>query len=338
MNSNTIAVETCQHGNQYLMCPLCEDCDYWKLKDICLYKRVAYLFDHPGTVFYAVFMSFWAVTFLEYWKRKNASLAHQWDCMGFTEEDEKPRPHFAANAPYLEKNPITGIREPSFPSQVRLRRIAAGGGLILVMISLVLIFILAIIIYRTLAAIWLFNDPHTRKFAPMLASTSGALINLMFIMAMGRVYENLAVKLTDWEMHRTQSDYDDNLTFKVFIFQFINFYSSIIYIAFFKGKFVGYPGNYKHIFESLRNEECGNGGCLIELAQQLAVIMIGKQCINNCQEMFIPMFKTWLHRKKSNLSNIGASQMEEDYKLVENDGLFQEYLLLHFLWHHSLLF
>ena len=56
--------------------------------------------------------------------------------MGFTEEDEKPRPHFAANAPYLEKNPITGIREPSFPSQVRLRRIAAGGGLILVMVSL----------------------------------------------------------------------------------------------------------------------------------------------------------------------------------------------------------
>ena len=24
MNSNTIAVETCQHGDQYLMCPLCE--------------------------------------------------------------------------------------------------------------------------------------------------------------------------------------------------------------------------------------------------------------------------------------------------------------------------
>ena len=76
-----------------------------------------------------------AVTFLEYWKRKNASLAHQWDCMGFTEEDERPRPQFAANAPYLEKNPITGIREPAFPAQVRLRRVAAGGGLILVMVT-----------------------------------------------------------------------------------------------------------------------------------------------------------------------------------------------------------
>ena len=26
---------------------------------------------------------FSAVTFLEYWKRKSASLAHHWDCMGF---------------------------------------------------------------------------------------------------------------------------------------------------------------------------------------------------------------------------------------------------------------
>ena len=57
------------------------------------------------------------------------------------------------------------------------------------------------------------------------------------------------------EMHRTQSEFDDNLTFKVFIFQFINFYSSIFYIAFFKGRFVGYPGNYSHIVGNLRNED-----------------------------------------------------------------------------------
>lgn len=59
MNTNTIAVETCHHGDQFNMCPLCEECDQWKLSDICLYKRISYLFDHPGTVFYAIFMSFW---------------------------------------------------------------------------------------------------------------------------------------------------------------------------------------------------------------------------------------------------------------------------------------
>ena len=40
------------------------------------------------------------------------------------------------------------------------------------------------------------------------------------------------------EMHRTQSEFEDQLIFKVFVFQFVNFYSSIIYIGFFKGKLV----------------------------------------------------------------------------------------------------
>ena len=48
-----------QIGKTIKMCPLCNDCDYWNLEDICLYKKIAYLFDHPGTVFYAIFMSFW---------------------------------------------------------------------------------------------------------------------------------------------------------------------------------------------------------------------------------------------------------------------------------------
>lgn len=76
-----------------------------------------------------------AVTFLEYWKRKSVSLAHHWDCMGFQEEEERPRPEFAARAPFLERNPVTGIREPSFPSSLRNKRVAAGIGIIFLMVS-----------------------------------------------------------------------------------------------------------------------------------------------------------------------------------------------------------
>lgn len=38
------------------------------------------------------------------------------------------------------------------------------------------------------------------------------------------------------EMHRTQTKYEDAFTFKVFVFQFVTFYSFPMYIAFFKGK------------------------------------------------------------------------------------------------------
>jgi len=34
--------------------------------------------------------------------------------------------------------------------------------------------------------------------------------------------------------------------------------------------------------------QCGPGGCLIELAEQLFIIMVGKQLINNIQEFIIP--------------------------------------------------
>ena len=50
------------------------------------------------------------------------------------------------------------------------------------------------------------------------------------------VSKPICVTFSSSEMHRTQTEYEDSLTFKVFVFQFVNFYSSIFYIAFFKGK------------------------------------------------------------------------------------------------------
>lgn len=43
-------------------------------------------------------------------------------------------------------------------------------------------------------------------------------------------------------MHKTQTEFENQLTLKIFIFQFVNFYSSIFYIAFVKGTLIGYPG------------------------------------------------------------------------------------------------
>nr|XP_011452544.2 anoctamin-7 isoform X3 [Crassostrea gigas] len=327
---NNVAVnDVCSSDKDYKMCPLCDEkigCAYWYLSDVCTYVKIAYLFDHPATVAYAVFVSFWAVTFLEYWKRKNASLAHHWDVLDFEDEEERPRPEYAAKAPTYEKNPITGVKEPHFPPRDRIPRILSGFAVIIIMMSLVLIFIVAVIMYRILVSIPLFQNKTLRGQANLIASTSSAVVNLILIMALGKVYEKLALKLTQWEMHRTQTEFEDQLTFKVFIFQFVNFYSSIIYVAFFKGKFNGYPGHYTKLF-GLRNEECNNGGCLIELTQQLAVIMIGKQMINNAQEILIPKVKAFMHRCKVSLDkNAVRSRWEEDYQLIENEGLFEEYL------------
>jgi len=121
--------------------------------------------------------------------------------------------------------------------------------------------------------------------------------------------------------------------------EFVNYYASIFYIAFFKGKFIGYPGNYKRFFTS-RQEECGPGGCLLELCIQLSIIMIGKQAMNTILEMLFPLFYKWINTLKV---HVGAKTLNDhnmryssrkylqwirDYKLVEwgPRSLFPEYL------------
>ena len=63
---------------------------------------------------------------------------------------------------------------------------------------LVVIFIVAVIMYRVLISIPLFQSKTFRPQASTIASMSAAVVNLILIMALGKVYEKLALKLTQW--------------------------------------------------------------------------------------------------------------------------------------------
>ncbi|XP_034638038.1 anoctamin-7 isoform X2 [Trachemys scripta elegans] len=133
MLSDIPAQEICESEDQYQMCPLCKECPQWQLSSICSMFKAGRLFDHGGTIFFSIFMSLWAVTFLEYWKRMNATLAHRWDCSDFEDIEERPRPQFTAMAPMTMENPITGAEEPYFPKQNRVKRVIAGLMIIIMM-------------------------------------------------------------------------------------------------------------------------------------------------------------------------------------------------------------
>ena len=66
-------------------------------------------------------------------------------------------------------------------------------------------------------------------------------------MIINYLYGYLAQWLTELELNRTQSEYDDSLSLKIYVLQFVNYYASIIYVAFFKGKFIGHPGSYNRV-------------------------------------------------------------------------------------------
>uniref|UniRef100_A0A672H7N9 Anoctamin n=1 Tax=Salarias fasciatus TaxID=181472 RepID=A0A672H7N9_SALFA len=328
MATDVPAKEVCDSGNGFIMCPLCNICSYWNYSSICVTYKVGLLFDNGGTVFFSVFMSLWAVTFLEYWKRTCSALSHRWDCSDFQDIEERPRPEFAAMAPMTVRNPVTGAEEPYFPEKQRFSRTVTGCMVIIIMVTVVLMFLISIILYRTILSIVIYKSANSffSFAAGRIASFTGSVLNLLVILMLSKVYTALAHLLTRWEMHRTQTKYEDMFILKVFIFQFVNFYSSPVYIAFFKGRFIGYPGNYNTLL-GVRNEDCGAGGCLIELAQELLVIMVGKQLINNVQEKLKPQKEEKkLKEAQEEEEKEEASPWEQDYQLLVCEGLFDEYL------------
>ncbi|KAA0198662.1 hypothetical protein HAZT_HAZT005546, partial [Hyalella azteca] len=320
------------------MCPLCDKfCGYWNLNDTCFHAKFTYLVDNPATVFFAVFMSFWAALFLEMWKRYSAEISHRWDLTGFDIQEEHPRPQYLARLAHIKKktvNIVTKTIEPRPPFwRMRVPGVLLSASSVLLLVMMAFVAVVAVILYRMsmLAALSIHGETVITSYAIIFTSTTAAVINLICIMIFNQVYARMAESLTEMELQRTQTEFDDSLTLKIYLLQFINYYASIFYIAFIKGKMVGYPGNYNRFFGS-RQEECSPGGCLLELSVQLAIIMVGKQAMNTVVEMILPKMWQWYkmltvpqHQRDTHTS---WPQWAKDFKLIDFDprGLFPEYL------------
>lgn len=159
---------------------------------------------------------------------------------------------------------------------------------------LILASVVAITVYR-LAVFFTFSrelrntnltiaEPIKEYVTPQMAtSVTASLISFVVIMILNILYERVAIWITDFgelniqlyrlssmennlihslfisdtitELPRTKTDYENSLTLKMFLFQFVNYYSSCFYIAFAKGKAVGHPGKPVYLLGKYRNEE-----------------------------------------------------------------------------------
>ena len=96
--------------------------------------------------------------------------------------------------------------------------------------------IIGVIVYRLASEIAFRQWESTRANAPIYVTLTAAILNLVVLLILETFYEKLALKLTNWEYPRTARDFETSFTFKVFLFEFINYYSFLFYIAFFKGR------------------------------------------------------------------------------------------------------
>lgn len=342
-SSDTISKEICSANKTTLMCPQCDKkCDFWKLQDTCNSSRMNYLIDNNVTVLFAFVMSVWAVVYLELWKRYSARLVHRWGLVGFSQEIEHPRPQYLAKlrkARLIRYKMVNNTLEPDVPFwRTKFLSDLTSYSIMVLFICIALIAFFSLIVYRMAqrASHSILGNEDTATYKIMVLPLTAGIIDLTVISLLDYTYSYLAVYLTNMEYRRTQTDYDESLTIKNYVFQFVNYYTSLFYIAFLKGKFVGYPKKYNRIF-GFRQQECAPGGCLMELCIQLVIIMVGKQAVNAMIEMLIPFamnaFKKLeigfgLKRKRSEEKLIPCNQWTEDYHLMQwtHSSLYFEYL------------
>ncbi|XP_034032206.1 anoctamin-5-like isoform X1 [Thalassophryne amazonica] len=347
-DDNEWSKEICNEeiGGNIVMCPLCDKkCGYWKLISTCNSSWQSHLFDNVATVFFAIFMGIWVTLFLEFWKRRQARLEYEWDLVDFEEEQQQLqlRPEYETKCTNRRLNRVTQEMEPYLPVTSKCARMCLSGATVLFWISLIIACIIGVIAYRLAvyaAFASIMKDSPTNNLqvvgsliTPQLAtSVTASCINFIIIMILNLMYERVAVWITDMEVPKTHLEYENKLTVKMFLFQFVNYYSSCFYVAFFKGKFVGYPGSYEYMFgkwSKLRNEECDPGGCLIELTTQLVIVMTGKQVWGNIQEALVPWLMNWWGSRKARSHPESLySRWEQDHDLqgFGQLGLFYEYL------------
>ncbi|KAL4658469.1 anoctamin-6 isoform X1 [Arapaima gigas] len=330
-HTSTWSKEVCDPmiGGNIVMCPQCDrECTYWRLNSTCDSSQKLCIFDNFGTLVFAVFMSIWVTLFLEFWKRYQAQLEYEWDTVEFLEQEEQPRPEYEAKCFHERINPIT--------------KVSYTGIKLNLFVLLIIASVVGIIVYR-LAVFFTFSsnlrkelkelkelEPLKEYVTPQMAtSVTASIISFVVIMILNIIYEKVAIWITDFELPRTRTEYENSLTLKMFFFQFVNYYSSCFYIAFFKGKVVGYPGKPVYWLGRYRNEECDPGGCLIELTTQLTVIMGGKAIWNNIQEVLFPWVKNLVSRYCKNVRTEKViPRWEQDFQLQAFGtlGLFYEYL------------
>uniref|UniRef100_A0AAQ5ZGQ8 Anoctamin n=1 Tax=Amphiprion ocellaris TaxID=80972 RepID=A0AAQ5ZGQ8_AMPOC len=363
VDTNIPSLEMCDERLNFTMCPLCDGaCDFWHLSTACGTARASHLFDNPATVFFAIFMSLWAVLFLEHWKRRQISLSFSWDLTGIEEDEVNPElsKHSGTLTNVQTSTHKTWQKNTSEKLSIFLQTICVRVGKtvlssekkltwkdrlpgyfinvssILFMFGLTFSAVFGVIIYRiTVSALMAMSpDPETKSNVRVTVTATAVIINLVVILILDEIYGAVALWLTELEIPKTETNFEERLILKAFLLKFMNAYAPIFYVAFFKGRFAGRPGNYVYVFNDYRMEECAPGGCLIELCIQLSIIMLGKQLIqNNIFEIGIPKLKKLVRALKEKESAQTEKEEERppqqwnlDYALAPFEGLTPEYM------------
>ena len=208
------------------------------------------------TPLYALAVCAWSQITIELWKRTQAVKAVEWGMADF-DSDENILASFEGE---IRASVIDGSQTRYFPEKDKfIRRMVSAGGflaaLIISLASMIIFFIMDLI------------------FGPTFTYVIVAIIIKIFSMIITHVSSWLTLR----ENHRLESEFEDALITKVFIFEFINNFGMLFYIAFFR---------------TMLGDTCSssvNGSCMGDLSLALFIIYVFRVVVANAEAMIWPL-------------------------------------------------
>ncbi|KAL7333456.1 hypothetical protein PS15p_202357 [Mucor circinelloides] len=278
---------------------------------------------HSNTlaIWFSLFMLLWAILFTEMWKRKEAELAIKWGVRNYSKH-EKRRAEFKGEK--MVKDHVTGEDVP-FVSAWKLlgRRVAAVPGVaigaFLLSIIVGFVFILQLFLHEY------YNGPFAKflHYAPTVGY-------VLFIPNMTKIYSKWVKTLTDWEMQKTDAQWEYSYTQKIFIANFLVGYLSLFITAWI------YIPFGDHVLPYLTNLNISHEHKTVDfqrLRAQLVYFIVTGQLVGFLTEMvvpyalkkFVPKAKKIVNKKKSTVpsteslsekSSVTTVQDEEEEKFM----------------------
>ncbi|KAJ3228168.1 Anoctamin-7 [Clydaea vesicula] len=234
------------------------------------------IFDNPLTAPYALFISLWALIFLEFWKRQEATLQVVW---GITEMHKLKmyRPQWKGTD--IRTSPITGLQEKYHPKRKRLTLkalsfLTLGVGILFIVFIQVLI-----IVYQALVKGERNGNKDLSKV--YIASGLGAAFSLVNIIVFTPIYLRLATTLTDIENHKTEGGWENSFIAKEFVLNFVLTYTPLIFIGVIKVFIKDVWDSANPVYRSY----------LSELTIQMVIIFMGYQYFYQVVEILMAPLK-----------------------------------------------
>lgn len=248
--------------------------------------------------YYACFMAIWSTCFIEAWKRKEKTIAMKWGMIGY-EEEEVTRTSYIGD---IIENPVDGSPMRYYPRNKFYFRLGVSYHIIITLIIIVIGVVASIFYLRIILS----QMKELTAGGIQWGGTLTAIINAVQIQVLNALYNVVAIHLTEYENHRTDTMYEDALIMKTFIFQFVNSFSSIFYISFVKP--------YIPQFDTCI------GSCMRELQSSLGTIFLTRLATNSILKVAVPYF---LQKMKFDAETKGTDP--DEITEVERTFILDEY-------------